>query len=293
MILFLGWVADLSEERDEKSAVNTSLKRNVLIAVSLAMLVGKENVMAQSLSDRTFENWPRIMLFSTNPWLEVMGSDSPSFALYENGLVIFRAQTKGAPFLSALLSPEDTTELFKRLRPDPDFFKLPDYIEADQLKTDQPTNAISLRHGNSFKSVRVYGNLRANQPARAAAPKVFVDLFDRITSYSNEQATPWQPNFIEVMLWPFEGSALNPVPWPSQWPGLQDSRTRRRGADSYSVYLPSEHFPELKELLRSMNSGQSIRLGGRKWAISYRLPFPHEIPAAAREKEGWSAPSTE
>jgi len=263
--------------------VNASLKRNVLIALSLAMLVGEENVMAQDSTDRSFENWPRIMLFSTNPWLAVIGSDSPSFALYENGLVIFRAQTKGSPFLSARLSPGDTAELFKRLRPDPDFFDLPDHIEADPLKTDQPTNAISFRRGNSFKSVRVYGNLRANQPARAAVPKSFLDLFDRITSYSNEQATPWQPNFIEVMLWPFENSALDPVPWPSQWPGLKDSRTKRRGADSYSVYLPSEHFPELKKLLRSMDSGQSIQLGEKKWAISYRLPFPHEIPAASRE----------
>jgi hypothetical protein len=274
--------------------VNASLNRNVLIAVavSLVMLVGKENVMAQGSADPTFENWPRIMLFITNPELLVIGSDSPSFALYENGLVIFRAQTKGVPFLSVHLSPEDTTEIFQLLRPDPDFFNLPDHIEVDQLKTDQPTNAISFRRGSSFKSVRVYGNLRDNPPVRAAAPKSFVDLFDRITSYSNERATPWQPNFIEVMLWPFENSALDPASWPSQWPGLQDSRTKRRGADSYSVYLPSEHFPELKELLRSMRSGQSIRLGGREWAISYRLPFPHEIPAVARE-EGWSAPSTE
>lgn len=272
--------------------MNSSLKRNVLITVSLAMLVGKDSVMAQSSPDRTFENWPRIMLFSTNPWLQVIGSDSPSFALYENGLVIFRAQTEGALFLSARLCPEDTTELFKRLRPDPDFFKLPDHIVADQSKTDQPTNVISFRCGNSFKSVRVYGNLRDNQSVRTAAPKSFVDLFDRVTSYSNEQATPWQPDFIEVMLWPFENSALIPVPWPSQWPGLQDFRTKRRGADSYSVYLPSEHFPELKKLLRSMNSGQSIRLEGRKWAISIRLPFPHEIPAAAGEKEGSSAPPT-
>jgi hypothetical protein len=273
--------------------VNAALKRNLLIAVSLAMLVGKESVMAQSVPERTFEDWPRIMLFRTNPWLQVIGSDSPSFALYENGLVIFRAQTKGAPFLSARLTPEDRAELFKRLWPDPDFFNLPDRIEADQLKTDQPTNTISFRRGNSFKSVRVYGNLRDNQPVRAAAPKSFVDLFDRITSYSNAQATSWQPNFIEVLLWPFENSALHPMPWPAQWPGLQDSRTKRRGADSYSVYLPSDHFPELKNLLRSMVSGQSIQLGGRKWAISYRLPFPHETPAAAREKEGWAAPSAE
>ena len=277
---------------DDGSAVNATLNRNVLIAVLLAIVAGKENVMAQSLPDRTFDNWPRLMLFITNPWLGVIGSDTPSFALYENGLVIFRAKTKEAPFLSAQLRPEDTKELLKQLWPDPDFFELPDYIEADTLKTDQPANAISFRCGSSFKSVRVYGNLRDNQSVRAKAPKSFVDLFDRITSYSNGQATPWQPDFVEIMLWPFENSALNPVPWPSNWPGLQDLRTKRRGTDSYSLYLPSQRFQELKELLRSMRSGQSILLGGKKWAISYRLPFPHEIPAAAGEKEGGSAPPT-
>jgi len=273
--------------------VNVSMKRNVLIAVSLVILAGKDSFMAQSLADRNFDNWPRIMFFITSPWLEIIGSDSPSFALYENGLVILRAQTKEAPFLSVQLSPENTSQLLKHLWPDPDFFKLPDYIEADPWKTDQPTNAISLRSGNSFKAVRVYGNLQKNQSVRAAAPKSFVDLFDRITSYSHEQATPWQPDFVEILLWPFENSALIPVDWPSHWPGLLDFRTKRRGADSYSVYLPSQHFQELKELLRSMKNGQSIRLGGKKWAISYRLPFPHEMPAPAREKDGRSAPATE
>ena len=249
--------------------------------------------MAQGLPDPTFENWPRIMLFITNPWLEVIGADSPSFAVYENGLVVFRSQSAEAPFLSVQLSQENREELLKQLWPGPDFFTLPDYIEADPLKTDQPTNVISLRSGNSFKAVRVYGNLHKNPSVRAAAPKSFVNLFDRITSYSHEQAGPWQPDFIEIMLWPFENSALIPADWPSHWPGLQDFRTKRRGADSYSVYLPSQHFQELKELLRSMKNGQSIRLGGKKWAISYRLPFPHEMPAPAGEKDGRSAPATE
>ena len=57
---------------------------------------------------------PLVVLIETNPWLWVLGSDSPIFALYDDGLVIFTKKEGAfypATYYSAVLSKSGVDSL--------------------------------------------------------------------------------------------------------------------------------------------------------------------------------------
>ena len=50
---------------------------------------------------------PLIVLTETNPWLIVIGSDAPTFALYENGQILYkRAINKKVKYFEVKLSKD-------------------------------------------------------------------------------------------------------------------------------------------------------------------------------------------
>ncbi len=84
----------------------------------------------------------KLFMVITDPWAQIIGGDSPRFALYDDGTVIFRAvEEKGAPFYTAKLTSEEQSSLLKLTEP------LSDLKKWYQIKwaTDQPTNMIWYR----------------------------------------------------------------------------------------------------------------------------------------------------
>ncbi len=219
---------------------------------------------------------PLVLLYVKDPWLMVIGSDSPVFALYDNGLVIYASGKKEPEkaFLSGLLSPPELREILTTLDVERTVAGLEGKtIEASE-KTDQPTNRLCYWVDGKLRAVSVYGSLRATNPERDRVPKPFLEVFDFLTQFRAKGAKPWLPPQIEVLIWPFDYSRETPRSWPKEWPGLDDAATKRRGNDSYSLFLDSRHFSAFLDLLRSMKSSQAVLIGERKWAISYRIPFP-------------------
>lgn len=215
---------------------------------------------------------PVILLYERNPWLMVGGSDSPTFALYENGKAIFL--TPAQRYASVSLEEKERDELIASLQLDQGFFELADHYETVS-KTDQPTNALIVRYQERSKRVVVYGGIRNDPEARAKTPPAFLGVFDRLISYQNSQAKRWLPERIEVLVWLFNYAHGAPRPWPKGWPDLYDPATKKR-QELYSIYLSSSHFDELMKLLSSLQQDQALLMNGKKWAISFRLPFPHE-----------------
>lgn len=81
------------------------------------------------------------MLVERDPWLMVIGADSPTFVLYSDGLVIFRNRNASAsPYLHARLSGEARDKLTRRLALD-SLLDLKRSYRASEL-TDQPTNEL-------------------------------------------------------------------------------------------------------------------------------------------------------
>ena len=49
-----------------------------------------------------------------------------------------------------------------------------------------------------------------------------------------------------------------------------------KNGDGYSIYLEKARFEELQAFLAKRRERQAVRIGGKKWAIDARLPFPDE-----------------
>jgi hypothetical protein len=218
---------------------------------------------------------PLVMLYVRDPERMVIGSDSPVFALYDNGLVIYASGEKRPEeaFLAKLLSSSELKGLLTTIDLETRLAGLDGKtIEASE-KTDQPTNRLCYWVNGKLRAVSVYGPLRESAPERERVPKPFREVFDALTGFRAKGAKPWLPPLIEVLIWPFDNSQLTPEPWPKEWPGLDDPLTKKREM-VYSLFLESRHFSDFLNLGRSMRSGQAVLIGGKKWAVSYRIPFP-------------------
>jgi hypothetical protein len=217
---------------------------------------------------------PLVLLTVYNPWLMVIGSDEPTFALYDNGLVIYqRLGPADAPELASVqLTPAELKALVAQLKLDKDLYAL-DTNKDYYTKTDQPTNVIRLfDRVLGEKTISIYGDLYWDKEARQlAAPKRLIDLFDTLTRYSHPNAELWLPAKFEVMLWSYD--TADAVAWPENWPTLNDPTTIRRDS-VYSLYVDIKDYDRYLELRQTTTA---VRLDGKNWSFSARFPFPHEL----------------
>ena len=216
-------------------------------------------------ADTSVGSKPIVVLLEANPWAMVIGSDSPSFALYSDNLVIYRVN---AGYKSVKLAEQDAQELLGWLDVDALACVLGDYETTEW--TDQKTTTLFLGRGGQLSSLSVYGDL--------GSPKVPVALrsaYTKLRGFQRADARPWLPEKVEVMVWPYEHAPDASIVWPREWPGIDSPETLKRG-DSYSIYLPSADYPRLLEFLKGQKEKGAVEIGGRKWAAAIRLPFPGE-----------------
>lgn len=213
---------------------------------------------------------PLFVLLDQNPWLMAIGSDSPTFALYGDGTVIFQ---KGEEYQSVVLKPNE----LRRLLSDLDLPALPAFAKHYPLfpGTDAHTTCIFVFEEQRASVISVYGGLRA-QAARMQMPGPVVSAYDRASNFDHPGAHPWLPAKVEVMIWPYHYAPQPSIVWPAKWPGLNDATTVRRHPDEYSLFVPSSDYAELTAFLATENEKGAVEVDGRKWAASVRIPFPEE-----------------
>jgi hypothetical protein len=231
-----------------------------------------------------------LILFERNPWRTVIGSDSPVFVHYSDGLTIFLS---GKSYKSVRLSEEEGAELLSRflslgeLKPNYSFLQGIDV-------TDLPAIELYFRSVGELKRVTVYGSLKMAAVAAgtsvpnglienlvykggAAVPKALIENLLYLESYSHQGAIDWSPAYVELMVWPFEYAQEESIFWPEGFPDIDSFSTIKRGSSSYSIYLPYSMNQELMALLRTSKQGGALVMNGKKWAFDTRIPFPHEI----------------
>ena len=129
----------------------------------------------------------------------------------------------------------------------------------------------------------VYGSLDDRQ-VTSRLPAPVAEAFSTIRAFESARSEPWLPAQIEVMIWPYEYAPEPSIHWNEEWPDLSAPSTIQRG-NSYSLFLPSSELGTLESFLDQRNSKGAIQINGRKWAASYRIPFPRE--------QLWMAPNPE
>jgi len=216
---------------------------------------------------------PLIVLFETDPWAMVIGSDVPSFALYENGQIIYKKiENKQLTLYEVKLSKSELQNVIKSFDITDSIYKLPNYIKASSW-TDQPSNELILNF-DSAKIICVYGRIGKNSEVRTATPIPFLTIYDNVIKYKSDSAKTWLPNKIEVMFWDYS-YAPNKRPWIKGLPDLNSPSTIKRDDDMYSVYIDKNDFDKFKKYYSSMGEKQAVEINGKKMAINYRLPYPN------------------
>lgn len=218
---------------------------------------------------------PIVVLIETDPWLMVIGSDVPSFALYENGQIIYRRVTANhISYVEVKHDRAQTQAIIKTLGITDTLLSGRSVIEASAA-TDQPTNVLLLNFGKG-KQIQVYGSLRNPQSeARAQIPLAFLTVYDHLIQFDDKAATEWLPDSVEVLATGYGHSPKAPLPWNTSWNDLKSPSTVKRGANLYSIYLSKNQFTDFLKLLKRLQEKQAVAIDGEKFSLSYRLPFPN------------------
>ena len=218
---------------------------------------------------------PIVTLIETDPWLMVIGSDVPTFALYENGQIIYKKVVdKKWKYFEVTNNRETTQKIIKSLGITDSLMKQQDYIEASSW-TDQPTNILVLKF-DTVREISVYGRLRdIKNEARQKTPKNFLIVYDNILKFDTDSAKQWLPDSIEVMATKYSYSPEKPLQWNSKWSDIKNPTTIKRGDGLYSIFLDKKYFEEFIKLIISLKEKQAVEINGEKYSLSYRLPFPN------------------
>jgi len=226
---------------------------------------------------------PLVVMLERNPWANLIGGESPTFAFYNNGLLIFRRQKTDMlyEYVSVILNSEERDKFIEYLSIKEDFLKLNDYynlFEPIEI-TDQDSTEIYVWNNNKMKLVEIYGSLKekCSKPKQHLAPKIFMELYNKINKYSNSKATHWLPKKIEVVIWDFSYSKKPTVKWPDGWPDINSKDTVKRKNGGYQIFLNPVLQDKLIELFNKIDDeSTAFLINGKKWTIQPRDPFPCE-----------------
>lgn len=218
---------------------------------------------------------PVIVLIETDPWLMVIGSDTPTFALYENGQIIYRKTIDNSyKYFEINYDSEKTQDLIYSFGITGDLMSLSDYIDSSD-RTDQPTNILILNF-DILREINVYGNLRDKKSeARDKTPKEYLMVYDNILKFEDKSAKEWIPEAIEVMATNYNHSPEKPLKWNSDWNDINSPTTIKRNDFLYSIYLEKKYFDDFIKLLSKLKQKQAVEINGTKYSLTYRLPFPN------------------
>jgi hypothetical protein len=212
---------------------------------------------------------PILVLVETNPWAMVLGSDSPRFALYDDGVVIYR--TKDG-FRHVRLDAERAEDLRKAVNVNTLSCLKKNYSTSSW--TDQPSEYLFFGRGGRLSHISVYGRIPGGN-VQTDVPPPLIAAYERLANFDDPKSQPWMPDFIEVVIWPYDYAPEPSIIWPSKWPGLSDPRTIKRG-NGYSLYVPSKDFEALHAFLGTEREKGAVEIGGKKWSVNLRFPFPQE-----------------
>lgn len=217
---------------------------------------------------------PLIVLMETNPWLMVIGSDVPTFVLYENGQIIYKKIVDDEwKYFEVSNDKETTQKIIKSFGITDSLMKEQDFIMASNA-TDQPTVFLLLNF-DTLKQISVYGRIRnIENKARQNTPKDFLTVYDNIINFEAENAKEWLPDSIEVMATNYSDSPKKPLNWNKDWNDINSSSTVKRSNDLYSIYLDKKYFDDFLDLLKKLKEKQAVEINGEKYSLSYRFPFP-------------------
>jgi hypothetical protein len=224
---------------------------------------------------------PIAVLLETNPWLMVVGSDTPSFVLYEDGQVIYRkiSAKKEARYLWKLLTAAELQRLKARLASFGPYSKGNNRIDIAEV-SDQPETKLYLNFEETRLVASIYGINFVNETrdegrSKTPLPAELRKLYVFLSSLEFKDATEWTPKYIEAIAWNYDHAVDASVSWPKQWPGLNSPMTIKNSS-TYSIFIPAAELKNVSTFLRIRKEKGAVEIDGKKFAVSVRRVFPSE-----------------
>lgn len=224
---------------------------------------------------------PLLVVIESNPWSMVLGADSPRVAIYENGDAIYvNGDGKSQDYRFKRLSSQQLEAIRQQAST---VFRGTALKHQYDMRgtTDQPVAEFYFHDANGFVATDVAGlECEPSKPNPwernvAPPPRALLDLNASLCSLNFSGSEKWSPPYAEVMMWDYNYAPGKSVPWPKTWPGLESSRTIRRGND-YSVFMDGALLPQLEAFASGIPQKSAVSIEGRKMSLSIRIPFPGE-----------------
>lgn len=253
------------------------------ILLMLLALVASSGGLAAEARPPSDGPRPVAVLLIVDPWAMVVGADTPRFALYDDGRVIYVEQTSAREYthMEARLASQELADVKATLL---DFARdpVPEEIDVRPGWTDQPQSLFFLDIDGHTLVTSVYGlGARAGddrapvvgERGDATLPASIRDLHRYLMAFRVPGARKWVPDQLEVMLWDYSYAPDASIRWPATWPDLSHPTTLKRGS-AYSIFLPGAEEQALRTFLASRKAKGAVEIDGKKWAASYRPVFP-------------------
>ena len=231
---------------------------------------------------------PIAVLIQTDPWLMVLGSDTPMVTIYDDGQVVYlkREKDKKSTLFHKKLSPDGLLEIKHKLPTFGDYSKLKRHYDLAPYVTDFPETKIYLLVDGKEFVTGVYGLMLPDpdypeystfggKQKADELPKMIKELHAYLTSLDFPDGRPWEPPYVEAMIRGYDYAPDESIQWSTDWPGLESPSTFKRG-DSYSIFLSGKELPKLRDHLKTRKDKGAVEIGGKKWAVSWRYTFPSE-----------------
>ncbi|MBN1916739.1 MAG: hypothetical protein JW889_02420 [Verrucomicrobia bacterium] len=250
------------------------------------------------------------VLMRTDPWLTVIGSDTPRLVVYADGTLVRLAKLPDEArwsYLESTLPQAEFEALKRQLGPTKQLMALEGFYDLAPNATDCPRTKIYLSNGADAKavSVRGYSSRAERRKAEEEWPEVrwpelynalgeFDRVYDALTGLTGTDPHEWEPKYIELYVygsWPLDewrkqyesGSGIeprkpyeDPPSWPEGWSKFDDPLAYRWSERCYSLYVPGSDLGEVREFFRTKGSDRVVLIDDQVYCVSWRYAFPGE-----------------
>jgi len=192
----------------------------------------------------------------------------PLFALYENGQIIYRKNTKNEKvnYFEVVLNNDEKNKFLNSL-PFNDIYKImEETIDASEGWTDQGMSILELNI-NGYKKVSVDGY------KKKYIPKEYILIYDKLIKYKNEKAYKWYPENICVKF-NKAFSDENFKEWPNNLPRI-NLNAKKDDRNNIPLILENKYLKEYFEFYNSLTKFQSIKYENNLFSIHHEMEYPN------------------
>jgi hypothetical protein len=266
-----------------------SLTKIITFILLLSFSVIAQNINSSENAKVKSDNEPVpiLVLFEFGVWTKVSGTDMPDFVLYDDGTVIYDAAKKAGAFryVTAKLSADEMSGIMEKINA-PEFENYKNgYSTCDECYTsDLPSPFLMLRRKDgTYKTVATYGSLSSSaEPLYRVQniPQSLVFAFYYLSGYEHPKAETWRADFIEVIVWKYDGESKKNVKWDKSLPDLTDAKTvsfKKSDTQYYSLFVPESSERKLANTFYKLRRSKgALLMNNQRWNLTYRFPFPSE-----------------